>query len=147
MQNLISIETIISIISAIGIGGILGAYLEFRFQQQKQVREDIHRLKRKRYGAISIQMLTVLSPEHLSKTQKFRPDLKNIEDFKEEVKIEMLHGVLFASDAVIKTMADFVQHPNFSSYFKTIAAMRKDLWGKKTKIKENDLTVFGRDHI
>ena len=141
----ISFETIISLISAIGFGGIAGAYLEFRFQCQKQVQEDIHRLKRERYGAILIQMLTILSPEHLSKTQKFRPDLKTIEDVKEEVRTEMLHGVLFASDNVINAMAEFVQSPNHSSYFKAVAAMRKDLWGKKTKIEEDDLEIFGKD--
>jgi hypothetical protein len=136
--------TIISLISAIGFGGIAGAYLEFRFQHQKQVQEDIHCLKRKRYGSILIQMLTILSPEHLSKTQEFRPDLKTIEDVKEEVRIEMLHGLLFASDNVINAMAQFVQSPNYSSYFKAVIAMRKDLWGEKTKIEEGDLEVFGK---
>ena len=141
----ISFETIISLISAIGFGGLLGAYLEYRFQCQKQVQEDIHRLKRERYGAILIQILTILSPEYLPKAQKFRPDLKTIEDVKEEVRTEMLHGVLFASDNVIDAMAEFVQSPNHSSYFKTVAAMRKDLWGKKTKIEKDDIEIFGKD--
>ncbi|OHB59441.1 MAG: hypothetical protein A2173_05005 [Planctomycetes bacterium RBG_13_44_8b] len=143
----ISFETIISLISAIGFGGLLGAWLEYRFQCQKQVQEDIHRLKRERYGAILIQMLTILSPEHLLKTQKFRPDLKTIEDVKEEVRTEMLHGVLFASDEVVKAMAEFVRDPNHSSYFKTVAAMRKDLWRKKTKIKEDDIEILVKTPI
>jgi len=138
----LSLEGIVSFVSAIGIGGIAGAYLQLRFQHQKDIKEDIHQLKRQRYGAILIQMLTVLDPAHgLSKTQQFRPDLKNIEDFKEEVKVEMLNGVLYASDEVIKAMAEFVNNPTYPSYIKTASAMRKDLWGRKTKIGRSRITL------
>ena len=73
---------------------------------------------------------------------QFRNDLKDVEDFKEEVKTEMLHSVLFASDAVIKTMAEFVKSPSYTSYIKTVSAMRKDLWGKGTKVEEDILNEF-----
>ena len=77
-------------------------------------------------------MLTILSPEKgLAKAQQFRDDLKDVEDFKEEVKTEMLYSILFANDAVIKAMREFVKNPNYASYIKTVSAMRKDLWGKK----------------
>lgn len=121
MQNFTSFEIILSLVSAIGVGGVLGAYFQSHFQHQRELKSDIHELKRQRYGAILIQMLTILDPEHgLSKTQKFRPDLKNIEDFKEEVKIEMLNSVLFANDNVIKAMAEFIHNPNYSAYIKTV---------------------------
>lgn len=140
-----SLEIALSLLTASGFGGIFGAYFQSRFQRQKDVQEDIHKLKRQRYGAILIQMLTIIEPQRgLSKAQQFRPDLKDIADFKEEVKTEMLHSVLFASDDVIKTMAGFLQNPCYSSYIKTTVAMRKDLWGKKTKINESMLNVFGK---
>ncbi len=143
MQNLTSFEIMISLVSAVGVGGVFGAYFQSRFQHQRELKSDIHELKRQRYGAILIQMLTILDPEHgLSKSQKFRPDLKNIEDFKEEVKIEMLNGVLFASDEVIKAMAEFIRNPNHGTYIKTVISMRRDLWGKRTKISEDTLNVF-----
>jgi hypothetical protein len=143
MQNPTSFEIMISLVSAVGVGGVFGAYFQSRFQHQRELKSDIHELKRQRYGAILIQMLTILDPEHgLSKSQKFRPDLKNIEDFKEEVKIEILNGVLFASDEVIKAMAEFIRDPNHSSYIKTVVSMRKDLWGKRTKISEDTLDIF-----
>ncbi len=138
----LSLENVLSIFSAIGFGGILGAYLQYRLQRQKELQEDIHRLKRERYGAILIQMLTVLSPEHLPKTQRFRPDLKNVDDFKEEVRIEMLNSVLFASDDVIKAMGEFVKNPDYRAYIRTVSAMRKDLWNRKTKIGEDMLNAF-----
>ncbi len=143
MGSFNSLEIILSIFTAIGIGGILGAYFQSRFQHQKEVQEDIHNLKRQRYGAILIQMLTILAPERgLSKAQQFRPDLKDANDFKEEIKVEMLHSVLFASDEVIKAMAKFIQNPNYPSYIKTATAMRKDLWNKKTEIGEDILKTF-----
>ena len=144
MDEINSTQFIVSVLTAIGIGGIVGAYFQSRFQHQKEVKEDIHQLKRKRYGAILIQMLTILDPERLSKTQAFRPDLTDIEDLKEEVRTEMLHSVLFASDEVIKAMARFNQDPNYSSYIDTVSAMRKDLWGKRTRLREEILRDFSR---
>ncbi len=145
MTNFNTLEIILSFVTAIGIGGILGAYFQSRFQHQKEVQEDIHFLKRKRYGTILILMLTILDPERgLSKAQKFRPDLKDTNDFKEEVKVEMLHSVLFVSDEVIKAMAEFIQNPSYSFYVKTVSAMRKDLWNQKTNIGEDILKNFGK---
>ncbi len=141
-----SIEVVVSLLAAIGLGGILGAYFQSRFQHQKEVKEDVHQLKRERYGAILIQMLTILDPERgLPKAQQFRPDLKNIEDFKEEVKTEMLHSIVFANDEVIKSMAEFVKNPSGAAYIRTASAMRKDLWGKDTKIGEDILKTFSKE--
>jgi len=55
-----SLEVIIALCAALGLGGIFGAYFQSRFQHQKEVKEDIHQLKRLRYGSILIQMLTIL---------------------------------------------------------------------------------------
>lgn len=137
-----STQIILILLTALG-GGFFGAYFQSRFQHKKEVQEDIHQLKRKRYGSILIQMLTILDPERgLVKAQQFRDDLKDVEDFKEEVKTEMLHSILFANDAVIRAMAEFVKNPNHASYIKTVSAMRKDLWGKDTTIGEDILKEF-----
>jgi len=77
---------------------------------------------------IFIQMLTILDPEHgLPKAQQFRSDLKDVNDFKEEVKIEMLNSILYASDDVIKAMAKIIENLIYSSYIKIAAAMRLNL--------------------
>ena len=143
-----SIEIVVSLLVALGLGGILGSYFQSRFQHQKEVKEDIHQLKRQRYGAILIQMLTILDPKRgLSKAQQFRPDLKNVEDFKEEIKTEMLHSIVFANDEVIKAMSEFVKSPSDTTYIKTASAMRKDLWGKNTRIGEAILNTFGKGEV
>jgi len=41
----LSIEGFISLIAALGFGGIFGAYFQSRFQRKKEVEEDIHQLK------------------------------------------------------------------------------------------------------
>lgn len=144
----LSLQIIISLLTAIGIGGILGAYFQSRFQRQKEVSEDIHNLKRQRYGAILIQMLTILNPERgLSKVHAFRPDLKNVDDFKEEIKTEILHSVLFANDEVIKSLVEFIRKPNHASYIKTVVSMRKDLWRKKTSVDEQILNILYEEEL
>src|SRR3989344_7850857 len=144
MENF-SVQILIVILTALG-GGFFGAYFQSRFQHQKDVKRDIHELKRARYGAILIQMLTVLDPERgLSKTKTFRPDFESVEDVKEELNTEMLNAILFANDEVIKSMAEFSKNPKHETYIKSAAAMRRDLWGTKTDIDEKTLGIFGME--
>ena len=136
-----SIETVISLlaalITALGLGSILGAFFQSRFEQQKQIKEQEHELKQRRYGAILILLLTKLDPKTgLAKTRAIRPDLQTLDDVEKEIETEFLHSVLFASDDVIRALAEFIQNPNHASYVKVAIAMRKDLWGKKTFINE-----------
>ena len=142
----LSPEIVASLITAIGIGGILGAYFQSRFERQKQVQEQEHELKRRRYGCILILMLTKLDPKTgLPHTREIRPDLNDLADVEKEIEIELLNGVLFASDGVILSMAEFVRNPSYPSYIKTAVAMRKDLWGKKTSVDEHILDVINKE--
>ncbi len=134
-----SFEVVISSLVALGVGGSLGYYIQYVLQHKKDIESDIHKLKRERYGSILIQMLTVIEPQHLLKTQKIRSDFKTIEDVKDEVKTELLHSIMFASDEVIQNMSTFLKNPTKPTFISAALAMRKDLWGKKTKIKG---TVF-----
>ena len=136
-------ETAIAMLTAVGLGGILGAFFQARFEHQKKVKEHEHDEKIRRYKVILILLLTKLDPnERLEKTRTIRPDLKNINDLDEEIEAEFLNGLLFASDDVIKSMAKFIRNPNHDSYAKTALAMRKDLWGGKTTIEEQILDVL-----
>jgi hypothetical protein len=131
-------ELIIPIITALGFGGIIGAYFQSRFQHQSQIKEKEHELKSRRYKTILILMLTKLDPENgMQHIAEFRDDLKGIIDVEKEIETELLNSVLFANDEVIKNLAQFSQNPCKITYIKTVVAMRKELWGKKTKIKED----------
>ena len=139
---LMNYETLFSVVGTLGIGAIVGAYAQARFQRQKDLSTDEHNLKRKRYGSILIQMLTVLDPESLPKLGEFRDDLKSLDDVQHELKTELLNAVLFANDEVVRCLAEFIRERSQRCYLKTATAMRKDLWGKSTKITEFDLAVL-----
>jgi hypothetical protein len=129
--------TVVSLIAALGIGTILGAYFQAQFEHKKQVKEKEHELKNRRYETILILMLTKLDPKDgLRHIAEFRDDLKNITEVEKEIETELLHSVLFASDEVIKSLAMFTQKPSRDTYIKTVIAMRKDLWNRKTSIDE-----------
>jgi len=139
----LSPEILISILTALGFGGILGAYFQSQFERQKQIQEQEHELKRKRYGAILVLMLMRLNPKDgLSHAHAIRPDLKNVDDVEREIESELLHGFLFASDDVIKSISEFIRTPSHSSYYRTAVSMRKDLWENKTSVGEQAITTF-----
>ncbi len=131
-------KLVISIITALGFGGVIGAYFQSIFQRQGQIKEKEHELKNRRYKTILILMLTTLDPENgMKQIAEFRDDLKTIKDVEKEIETELLNSVLFANDEVIKTLAHFSDNPCKNTYIKTVVAMRQELWGKKTKIKED----------
>lgn len=130
-------ESIIPILTALGFGGIIGAYFQSLFQQRGQLKEKEHELKSRRYKAILILMLTKLDPENgLKQIAEFRDDLKNIHDVEKEIETELMNSILFANDDVIKSLSAFCRNSNKANYIGTAVAMRKDLWGRKTRIKE-----------
>ena len=91
-------------------------------------------------------MLTKLDPKSgLPHVHEIRPDLKNIGDVEKEIEMELLNGFLFASDDVLKSMADFIRGPNHTTYVKTAVSMRRDLWGRKTSVDEQVVTIFHND--
>ena len=59
----------------------------------------------------------------------------------------MFNSILFASDEVIKAMAEFVKKPTHISFIKTASAMRKDLWGIKSKISDEIIKNFALDTL
>ena len=103
-------ESIIPVLTALGFGGIIGAYFQSLFQQRGQLKEKEHELKSKRYKTILILMLTKLDPENgLKKIAEFRDDLKNISDVEKEIETELMNSILFANDDVIKAYQHFAE--------------------------------------
>jgi hypothetical protein len=136
------LATTVSILTAIGVGGVIGAYFQARFQQHTQVGQLEHDLKQKRYLCILILMLTKLNPQvGLPKARPIRPDLKNVEDINSGLEAELLNGFVFASDAVLEALAAFIREPSHRSFAHAATSMRKDLWGKRTTVSEDILDV------
>lgn len=98
------IELISTALGSASVGGVVAAWFQAQIEKKKDIEESLREQKRIRYGAIIIQMLTLLDPkEGLEKTQRHRPDLKNIEEVKKEVRIEIFNSIAFASDEVVGT--------------------------------------------
>lgn len=137
-----SLQIILSLLTAIGLGGVFGAYFQSKFQQKMELENEEHKWKRKRYASIIIQMLTVLRFEKhgIRFVKEHRPELNSKEDYLEEIKSEFLYGIVMMNDDVINSLADFLKKQNYQSYTKAVIAMRKDLWGNKSKVKEKSIS-------
>jgi hypothetical protein len=129
------IQVAISALALFGVGGVVGAYFQNIFQSKREIRKEEHGLKQARYKAILILMLAQISPQTgLDKVRQFRADLRTIDDVKQEIHTELLNAILFAGDEVLVSMAVFIDNPNYETFADVAASMRKDLWGKNTKI-------------
>jgi hypothetical protein len=136
------LSTIVSLFAALGIGSLIGALFQARLERQKHLDQQEHELKRTRYLCILILMLAKLDPDSgMRQVRERRPDLRDLKDLDAEIRTELLNAVLFASDEVITAMAAFIGNPSYQAYVKTAAAMRRDLWNKKTAIDETALKV------
>jgi hypothetical protein len=138
-----AVSVIVSMLTALGVSGLLVAFFQHRFEHQKQIRGLEHDLKEKRYKAINVLMLTLLDPEDMRQVYEHRPDLRNIDDVVKELRTEMLNGILFASDDVIRSLGEFIAQPAHDRYIKTAVSMRKDLWGRGTSVGGEVLAFFG----
>ena len=111
------LSTAISLITALGVGSLLGAFFQSRFEQQKHLNEQEHELKSRRYLCILILMLSKLEPKtgvpHLA---LHRPDLKGLDDLDAEIRMELFNAMLFASDDVIAAMAEFIASAGYPAY-------------------------------
>jgi hypothetical protein len=133
-----------SMLTALGVSGFTAAFFQHRFEHQNQIRGLEHDLKEKRYKAINILMLALLDPEHMKQqVNELRPDLRNIDDIVKELRTEMLNGILFASDDVVRSLGEFIAQPTHDRYIKTAVSMRRDLWGHGTTVGGEVLAFFG----
>ena len=137
------LQIIISLITTFGIGGILGAYFKSHFERKKELKDQEHQLKKTRYGAILMLLLAKLDPKDgLEKAKAFRPDLKTVIDLDKEIKTEYYNAIIFASDAVLEAMVNFIKAPTYKHYIITAKAIRKDLWKKGTRLSDKVITYF-----
>jgi hypothetical protein len=78
-----------------------------------------------------ILILTKLTPDAgLGKVRRIRPDLRSLDDVENELRAELLNAVVFASQPVLESLAEFIRNPTKTAFVSTASAMRKDLWGK-----------------
>ena len=138
-----TLTVVISIISAIGFGGVIGAYFQSLFQRRTQIDQQQFELKQKRYLSIMIQMLAKLDfPTHLPKIKEIRPDLRTVDDIDRELETELLNGFIYASDDSLESLSNFIRRPDHKNFVNVAISMRRDLYGSKTSVNQSILDVI-----
>ncbi len=131
-------EEILTAIGLIGLGGLLKSGFDFFISTRKQKQEAKQTFKELRYKAIILFCYALVNYDKEKMMLVInRPDIDSIERLKNEIQTEFVNMSLFASDNVIVKMRAFLNHQNSQTLNSLIIAMRKDLYGIKTSLKES----------
>ena len=137
-------EEIAAILGIVASSGIIVASLTYVYEKRKQVRFREQELKETRYKIIIAKMGTLLNPKYIEniifQTRK-EGETINSEWVKNELEAEWFNSWLFASDEVINNLKEFIHDTNKINYGKTVLAMRKDLWNKKTSLEAEECNL------
>ena len=135
-------QEIISAIGLIGLGGLLKGILDFFIADRKRKSETKHQFKETRYKAIILLCYAYVNFEKEGTTLIVqRPDINSKERLYNELNAEWINMTLYASDKVLLSMKDFLEFNSESKFNELIIAMRKDLYGIKTKITLRNLKL------
>lgn len=145
------IETILYVVSLLGIGGILGSFLQYLWNKKSQIFLQNQNYKEERYHNILGFMRCFCEPSAIMHHEITDNQGKKIDPSKftqEEIEhfiIERLvgsyyHIILYAPDNVLNKIKAFIEDPNKANWIETALEMRKDLWAK-TKIDASKLAL------
>jgi hypothetical protein len=135
-------ELLIPIFSGI-IGGILVAFCNYIWGKQKERARKENELKERRYFCTILLMYALIDPTELDQLKKLRPDIKNLDDLKRELKTEWVNSWIFADDQTILCLKEFLNQPDEKTFTNTVLSMRKELWNKSSKLTVSDFWLAG----
>lgn len=135
-------ENIITITISVLLGTILGNFLKTFWERKSDVEKQKQEYKEIRYKCLILLMYAALDfeKENVHLTRQGR-NFKSIQDLMDEIRMEWVNMVLFASDEALKTVTDFINSPNEDTYKKSLLAIRKDLWGGKSKLDYENIRL------
>jgi len=142
----LSIETILSILGLLGVGGIIGAYFNHLFEKKREIERRIVERKEEQYKNFLENLLAFFEGWHdKEKKKKFMIDLYT-------------HAPLYASDEVIKLANEFLKSFKDKDlkqggksdiyYRKLVLAIRneiKKLNKDKSSLREGDFEILKLD--
>lgn len=142
------IQTIISVLGLLGIGGIIGSYFQHLWNQKRETELRIQSLNENKYRSTLVFMRCVLKPENISQFNIEDPNmqhLKNKEDIKKYAFAKLTefyyNSILYASDDVLRKFKNFMNEPSETGFMETAIAMRRNLWKKGTRIELKTLSL------
>jgi len=129
-----------SVFGLLGFGSLIAIFLKAVLDNINKVSEKNLELKEIRYKAIIILMWAYINPKkEIDHLKIYRADIKDQNMLRRELILELYNMLLYAGDVVVKIFKLFIAQPNYENYVKVIIEMRRDLYGKKTKIKFQDV--------
>jgi hypothetical protein len=131
---------VISVLTALGVGGLGGAFAQYIIERRKQVQSQHFEFKQRRYGSIIITMIARIGPsEDLPKLTRVRPDLVTLRDVIRELDVELLNAFLYAADPVIDRLSEFIHTPSRMTLIRVADAMRRDLYGSASDLSQDTI--------
>lgn len=124
------IQTILSALALLGVGGILGGYISYLLDKKKEREFKVLEQKEKRYKSCLLYMDAYFEPKNIKYLSSRQSDIDDAQDVIEYLKMEFYEMMLYASKDVILSVKSFIENPVRENFLKTILSMRQDLSNK-----------------
>ena len=142
------IDPIVAVLTSLGVGGLVGSYLQHLWSQKQETESRIQHLNIGHYTSTLVFMRVVMHPENVSQFHIEDPnllkliDIGDVKDYAKQKMVEFYYSsLLYAPDEVLTTMKEFMKNPIETNFMKSAIAMRKDLWKKKTRANLESLSL------
>jgi hypothetical protein len=143
-----TIESVISVVGALGFGSLLGGYLTRVWGRKDELERDSRAFRENRYRSSLVWMRCFIVPERLKHFDIDDPHIKELstpEDVKNysRAKLEEFYynSLLYAPDSVNIAFKRFIESPRENLFIELAVAMRNDLWGKHSKLRPDDVIL------
>jgi hypothetical protein len=124
-------QTIISALTLLGLGGIVGGYITYLLDKKKEREFKVLEQKEKRYKSCLLYMDAFFEPKNIKYLSSRQPDIDEPQDVIEYLKMEFHEMILYASKDVIFAVKAFIENPVRQNFLNAILAMRGDLSAKR----------------
>ncbi|OGF19323.1 hypothetical protein A3I35_02975 [Candidatus Falkowbacteria bacterium RIFCSPLOWO2_02_FULL_45_15] len=135
------IQIIISVLTLLGLGGIVGGYITYLLDKKKEREFKVLEQKEKRYKSCLLYMDAFFEPKNIKYLSSRQPDIDNAQDVIEYLKMEYHEMMLYASKEVIFSVKAFIENPTHEKFLRTILTMRQDLSKLKNDLDLNDIQI------
>ena len=135
------IQIIISVLTLLGLGGIVGGYITYLLDKKKEREFKVLEQKEKRYKSCLLYMDAFFEPKNIKYLSSRQPDIDNAQDVIEYLKMEYHEMMLYASKEVIFSVKAFIENPTHENFLRTILTMRQDLSKVKNDLDLHDIKI------
>jgi hypothetical protein len=141
-----TLQTIVSVLGLLGIGGILASYAQMLWERRKASDTQRQEFKFARYKCTVVLMYAYLhfdTDQHKINEAGHR-NFRSKNELLNEIDLEWHNALLFGSDEVILALRSFLINADRHTFTQAVVAMRRDLWGKRTS-RISDTTLENVD--